>query len=460
VNDAATVPPAEERAGVHRSADDAPEAAGSATIVMRGALAVLVGALLSFAAWQYLMPPTFQSSWGLNHAGLEQFRQALGVRRPSLDAASFGLGFRLLLAVTWAAYLGLLVAGGKGGRLPAGAIGAAGVALALCFGLLFPPCLSSDVYGYVGFGRLAVVHGMNPHLTSQSALVGLRDPVAPFLAGDVASPYGPLWTWISALAVWSRSGVLAEVVALKLVGACAVVGLAFAARALAARFERRKADLAFAAVALNPLFLIEGAGNGHNDLMMMALVVWGLEALAAAHSRPRVASLLIGCAAAIKLLPLLLVPWLVVHAATTGRGGRTLRAPVEGGAVLLLALAPLAVTYAPFWRGAATLTTGLAAWMSEGHRDGGRAGIVLALFAYLVASLWVMRRADPDRISAAWIAVVCAILIGATGVCFPWYLAWPWSASLARWDRRRAITSYVLLGCAVVLTLRYSIVAG
>jgi hypothetical protein len=419
------------------------------------ALAALAATLIAFAAWQYAMPDSFQSSLQLDHPGIDHFRRALGVPRPVVGEVSYRTVFRALLGAIWAAYLVLVAAAVRGARVGRRVGSGVAVALALLLGLFWPASFSTDVYAYVGYGRLAAVHHLNPYLTTQKALVDLGDPTAPFLRWNIASPYGPLWTWLSVAVAWALrgAGLLAAVMTMKLCAAAGGLALAAAGRRLAERLEPGRGEVAFLALALNPLLLIEGAGNGHNDVVMMALVLGGLAALG--RGRAYAGALAVGCAAAVKLIPLLLVPWIVVVA---GRASRR-RAPAV--LVLVLALAPLAIAYAPFWRGAATLAGVYERWARGQHQQHVvSTATALVVVSYAATSIWLFARPELRRLVSAWIVAAGAVLVAGTGLWLPWYLAWPWSASLTRWDARHTGVSYFLFAVAVAFTWRYSMVIG
>jgi hypothetical protein len=70
--------------------------------VMRGAAVAIVCGLLALTAWQYAMPPTFDSSWRLNHLSIEVFRGALGLPAFSVGDAAYRWGFRGVLVGVWA----------------------------------------------------------------------------------------------------------------------------------------------------------------------------------------------------------------------------------------------------------------------------------------------------------------------------------------------------------------------
>ncbi|HST49575.1 MAG TPA: polyprenol phosphomannose-dependent alpha 1,6 mannosyltransferase MptB, partial [Jatrophihabitans sp.] len=90
------------------------------------------------------------------------------------------------------------------------------------------------------------------------------------------SPYGPLWVafskWVAAL---TGNHALISVLLLRLLPFAAIVLTARLLPVLAARFGRR-ADLALWLAIGNPLILVHAVGGGHNDAVMVALIVAGL----------------------------------------------------------------------------------------------------------------------------------------------------------------------------------------
>ena len=61
-----------------------------------------------------------------------------------------------------------------------------------------PILLSTDVFSYIAYARMGVVHGINPYLHGPIAIVG--DPVYHYVGQDwkhVATAYGPLYTLLS-----------------------------------------------------------------------------------------------------------------------------------------------------------------------------------------------------------------------------------------------------------------------
>ncbi|HVR06110.1 MAG TPA: hypothetical protein VMS02_08705 [Solirubrobacteraceae bacterium] len=199
---------------------------------------------------------------------------ALIPKQPSTAGWPGGLGERLgfrvfliaLLSYT-AAYVGLL---GLARRVPERFAIALAAALAL---IVFagPILISTDVFSYIAYARMGIVHGVNPYLHGPQAIVS--DPIYHYVGHDwkrVASAYGPLYTLISY--PLGLVGLVGATWGMKLMALAAAGGtLALSWRCAGARgFDRRFVLLAIGA---NPLWVIYGLGGAHNDLVMIFLTV-------------------------------------------------------------------------------------------------------------------------------------------------------------------------------------------
>jgi hypothetical protein len=152
--------------------------------------------------------------------------------------------------------------------------------------LLAPPLQYTDVFNYINYGRMGVVHHLNPY-----ANLPLREPHSdPAYAISnwhyLRSPYGPLFTLLTYALV--PLGVAASLWAIKLiVGACSLGLLALVWRL--ARLLGRSPKLAVAFVGLNPIVLIWGLGGEHNDFIMVFLVLAAVYLLLAPRLRSETA---------------------------------------------------------------------------------------------------------------------------------------------------------------------------
>jgi hypothetical protein len=429
------------------------EGARSERAVWAWGVAVAIS-VVSFLGFHYCMPTALGSSWGLNPEGAAHFRDAFHIPIHSVDATNFRRGFLVLLALMAAAYLGLLASCVAGAVVPLARIGWLSGALIVTLAVLAPPALSPDVYAYVGYARLALVHHLNPYVATQRALIELHDVTAPFLRWPIASPYGPLWTLICIAleGALSFAPLVVAIVAMKLLGGAAVFAIAAGGRRLAEQVAPGSGPRTFAALALNPLLLVEGVGNAHNDVVMMAAVIWLL--VLAARGRILSALVLAGLATAVKFLPLLLVPWLLL---VDGRGEPLARRVRLAAVSLGLVLAPTVLSYAAFWHGG-DLFAGLRGRWALGHARSGeghplRAAVVLVA-VYALLSIWVSR-GDLARVLRAWILQALFVVFVATGVWFPWYFAWPWTASLVLLRGRDLVFAALIFVAAFLVMVPY-----
>src|SRR5262249_26635386 len=144
-------------------------------------------------------------------------------------------------------------------RLAVGVVAAAHVLF-----LLAPPLLSQDVFSYLSYARLDVLHHLNPYTHSPDAVPA--DAVFGFAGSKSAtSAYGPLFT-LSTLPL-AKVGVPGAFWVLKTVAAGASLGIVALTWACARRLGT---DPRFAvlAVGLNPLVLVHVVGGAHNDAIV------------------------------------------------------------------------------------------------------------------------------------------------------------------------------------------------
>lgn len=436
-------------------------------------------ALAGLAALQYAMPPGFHNVWGTHSIGLRHYRHMLGLEgiRP-IRWPLYCRYFRILLTTAYAAYLLMLLSARRLHTFPMRkAMGAVGC-LTMAIAIFFPPNLSADSYAYVAYARMSAVHGMNPYVTAPDALIALRDPVAPFLRRvialdlrtpikwDIPTVYGPVWTVlsvaldapISGLSIWVQD------VAMKLVEALAVCLAAYAAWRTALRIDPRSAPAAFLGIAFNPLLLVEGPGSGHNDVLLMSLVITC--AWQAAEGRLTRAALALGLSVGIKFITLAIVPWLLWE-----HRGR-LKKPLAACAVAAALLLPTVVTFAPYWNGMGTLSaiihrgeasvvpTNVANTVSTYTKLSTASSLqryAPAIIAFLLLSIVVMTVRTQAWWLAAWTLLAIVLTLVLLPIRFPWYGAWTWTTAAARWNRQHGHLSAFCGGAAFALSWCYTL---
>ncbi len=356
----------------------------------------------------------------------------------------------LLLVVMLVCYLVALAcahAGAVPARLAVGAILVAHVLF-----LLAPPLFSADVFGYVDYARLWVLHGLDPYL--HGAADAARDPVVPYVRWhDVATPYGPLFTVLSAPLAWlsvpAALWVCKTVAALLSLGCVALVWRIAALR----RVPQVPAALF---VGLNPLLLAYGVGGAHNDFLLVALglgavllVLWERHAAGGA-----VATL----AASVKASATLLLPYMVLGTARSRRV--LLGALAAAGAVVVLAVVAFERQALGFVNQISeqqqlvatdSVPRRLAALLGFDGLPGGLRLLFAVGFAVAAAGLaWATWRRRIDWLAAAGWATLA--LLVSTAWFVPWYVVWLLPLAAVSGDRRLRIAT--LLFCVYVVATR------
>jgi len=345
--------------------------------------------------------------------------------------------------VGFAAYLGVLAAAPALGRR---AVWTA-IVLAVAAFAVAPVLLSHDVYSYLDYARLGVVHGLDPYV--HPPLAAPADPAfARIDWTEATSAYGPLFTLATYPLAWLPVGL--AIAALKATAALSVLGLAAVVARVAAW---RGADplRAAAFVALNPLVLVHVVGGAHNDGLAMLLAMLAVAAVLSAREVSGGVAL-VG-AIAIKASALFLAPFAL--AANQRSMGRLL----FGGALAAVGIGVAA--YLAFgWDWLSTFglagenqgrTSHLSIPITVARLTGldPEAVRLLALVLFITLALelllWAWRGGDWVRASA-WTA---AGLLLATSWLLPWYLIWPLPLAAVSRDRplqllTLALTAYQL----------------
>ncbi|HEY5976923.1 MAG TPA: glycosyltransferase 87 family protein [Solirubrobacterales bacterium] len=357
-------------------------------------------------------------------------------------------------ALVWAgflAYLGVLAAAPRIGRRPVWAA----IAIVVTAFAVAPVILSHDVFSYVDYARLGVLHGLDPYVHPPATV-----PADPAFAEvdwtGATSAYGPLFTLATYPLAWLP--VDATVAVLKALTAVAVLALA----AIVARLATTRGIdpvRAAAFVALNPLVLVHVVGGAHNDAFAILLATAGVAAVLAA--RPARAGAAFAAAALIKPPAAFAFPF-ILASPPMGRNvgsGWTYR-PVGGGLRVIGGAAGTAVlvaivAYPAFglhWAealGLAGENQGRTSYMSIPILGSRLLGVdptvtraaALSLYGALVVGLlaWTWRGGDWVR-AAAWAGFG---LLGATAWLLPWYLIWALPLTALSRDR---LLQFLVLG--------------
>jgi len=179
--------------------------------------------------------------------------------------------------------------------------------------LLSPPLQLTDLFNYLGYGRLGALHDLNPytHVIKQEFF----DPVYRFTSWhNLKSPYGELFTAITyPLAFASLSVAYWTIKVITVALSLGFVALVWHC----ARQLGRDPRFAVAFVALNPIFLIYAVAGFHNDFFMLVPSMAAIAFLLGRRDRLSGAALMV--AIAVKFTAVVMLPFLLVAARTRRR---------------------------------------------------------------------------------------------------------------------------------------------
>jgi hypothetical protein len=425
----ATAQPATARTGVSASWGEKRWAAP---------LAAACGLVLLAATVEIVLDAAVERSPLLPHQPhIATWLQALGGER---------LGYRVFLIAllsSCAAYAILLALvrsrANRGDEFAERAISKWAIGLVAALNLIVfagPILISTDVFSYLAYARMGVVHGVNPYLNGPIAIRG--DPVYRYVGHDwlrVATAYGPLYT----LTTYPLGllGVVGGLWAMKLYALIASAATLVLTWRLAIR---RGQDRVFAllAVGANPIYVIYTFGGAHNDLVMLALMM-GAVTLALAD-RDGLAGATVVAGALVKATLGALLPFMLVARR---------RLSILYGALAALLLSAVAA-YAAFGvqglnvvsalnRDSALVSTD--SFPNELAHMVGKPGVYpidhdllkggLALL--LVYMLWRTWHGYDWVAASGW--ALLAIAVTSTWL-LPWYILWPLPLAVITRDRR------------------------
>lgn len=231
----------------------------------------------------------------------------LGAARGSLTG-SVVFKLVLIVGVGWLLRTWLTTARWSEGLDVAGARRLGAMALVWSVPLVVAPVLfSRDVFSYIALSRLAPA-GIDPYRFGTGALPSFWADGADPMWMDAPTPYGPLWMALSSatyhLTEADPHPALLAFRLLALVGVALLVVFVPRLAALAGTDPGRATWL----IVLNPLVIFHFVSSGHNDALMVGLLVTGL--VVALQNRLVLAVVLVSAAGAVKAPALLALPFL------------------------------------------------------------------------------------------------------------------------------------------------------
>jgi alpha-1,6-mannosyltransferase len=336
----------------------------------------------------------------------------------TLDLAISGTEFVVLCAVLGGCYLLVLaLAGSISVRAGLATIAALHLIMALA-----PPLLSSDVFNYLGYARLEVVHDLNPYVYPLAEEAD--DPTYQFIGWPLqTSAYGPLFT-LATLPL-ALLGLTASLWAFKAVVAAASLGCVALVWKCAERLGRDPLPAALF-FGLNPIVLVFTVGGAHNDVLMMLAALAGIYVLLAGREAG-VAGIVV--AAGVKLSAAIVLPFALLGSRRPTRAvAWALGSAAVVAALSLSVFGPDVVSLVDVLREDSVLATpndvpgvvndllGLGLSTEALSRIG-----MLVLGPVLAVLLVRVHRGADWLESAGWATLA---LLATTTWLLPWYLVW------------------------------------
>jgi hypothetical protein len=367
-----------------------------------------------------------------------------------LHGLSPALSIGALQALVGIACVCFLVALRCAGRLGTRRLWTA-IILANVAGALAPPLFSADVFGYVGYARLAALHGLNPYLVGAGAAP--HDPISALVGWPtLTTPYGPLFTLLSEAFV--PLGIAGAVWGFKVLAALLSLATVAVLWRAAPAFGRSRHS-AIALFGLNPVVVVFAVPGAHNEALLALLTVAAAVWVTSGHeARAGVAAV---AAAAVKASSALLLPFALIGSTQRRRAAIAMGAAIVGvAAIAIIAFGAHPAALA----GALTTQQGKVAGHSLPSEVSKLLGLgMLALgvrIAFLVALAGVfalmLRRAlrgAPWLDCYGWttLALLCS-----TAWLWPWYGLW--AVLPASLSNSRALRAATVVACLYLVAIR------
>ena len=193
------------------------------------------------------------------------------------------------------------------------------IAISATICIFIIPFISSDIFYYLGIGRLDSKYGQNPYYTTITEFVESEDN-AKYLENDTtlsagySNPwsdttvvYGPIWTLIcKIIAGMSFGNIDIGILLFKILGVLAHILNCYII------YKLTKKKIFVLLYGLNPFILLEGIVNVHNDMYIITFVLASIYFLI--KKKNILASItFLALATAIKYFTILLLPFIIIY---------------------------------------------------------------------------------------------------------------------------------------------------
>jgi hypothetical protein len=340
----------------------------------------------------------------------------------------------------------------RAGEVPRWAIWGAAVVYVLTLIWLLP--ITADLFLYLVRAHMFTDLGINPLQVAPLSLPG-DSLLASYAIRYEARPtvYGPAWTLLSAPGTLGRADAVLGFLYLKGLAAAAVLGCAWLLERILREVRPAAAMEGLYLFAWNPLVLLMAVGDGHNDAVMMVLVL--LAAWLVVRARWALAFGVLALSVWVKYISVLLFPLFLIYVwwRLAPQGKHRRRVLLEG---VLVAAGVSVLVVAPFWypdlipgllvrlaRPANSAMPGLSEWvLSVGL------GLFAVGYAALLGSL-ARGPHTPARLMDMGFGVTFLVFVLGAARSQPWHMLWP--AALAGLTDKRWVWPTVIAMAAALL---------
>jgi hypothetical protein len=316
--------------------------------------------------------------------------------------------------------------------------------------LLAPPMSLTDIWNYINYSHLGVIHGLSPYTHLPTAAP--TDPSFQWATWPkYPTPYGPLFTALTyAIAPLGVAGGLWTLKAFFVAAAGGVLYLVYHC----ARRLRLDPVPALLLVGLSPVWLVWTVGGFHNDVLMLLFGVAGIALWLDGRDLPAAFMIVLG--SAVKMPVVLLLPFLFLRARDRVRFAVGAVAGVLTVAVVSLlafgSLSPLtAFNRQNGFESSRSIIGQVFRLFSMPERtpDARTPAALLFVLAVLVLIVLVWRYGVSPLVAAGWATI--ALLLELLWE-FPWYVAWLLPLAALAMNRRLKAVSLIL---SVLMLLIY-----
>jgi hypothetical protein len=349
----------------------------------------------------------------------------------------------------------------------------------LCL-VTLPRLFSKDVLSYLVYGRAFGAYGLNPYTTNP---INMQYDFNFRLIDwhDAVSVYGPVWTLLctalyKVVHPVATTHIWGYVIGFRLLALAFHLGSVVLVWYILGRLRPREQVAGTIFYAWNPLTLIEFAGNGHNDVVLVFFLLAALAAHMAERRRPALVALCLALSVLTKFITLLIVP---AYALLLWRSAPDLRARlIAWGKAAGIGLVACVLLWAPF--AAALRHPGFLVTSSAASAyDNSLLELVYWSLRHLFAAVLPVTRSDElantivktlgrlafviiwgvltwrSRTTVGFIHasfwILFAYLVLATPWFWPWYVTWLVSLAPLTGERRATAATFTFSASVLVL---------